>query len=147
MNTFNIKVKTTNFSPFSGLNVYGSINGGSLIDGMAAPLSFYYPSSAFGGTIDLKKYYVGNELDIPHSVFFKNDGTKMYVLGVQSNFIPSQTPTPTPTITPTIGGPVSPTPTPTPTQTPTSGGPVWILESGTWSDTGIWIDTKNWKDS
>ena len=88
MTTYNIKVTGTNYSPFNSLCAYDVYDGGYFIDPMAAPLSFYYGSSAIGGKESV--FHNGNfsvftqELS-PQSLFFKSDGYKMFVLGTISD--------------------------------------------------------------
>jgi hypothetical protein len=78
------------------------------------------------------------------------------------------TPTPTPTLppTPTITPSVTPTNTVTPSFTPTNTvtpsftptqtmtptptltrNAVWLLDTGFWDDSGIWVDTKSWTEN
>ena len=71
----------TNFFPFSGMDVDGVIDGGVLLDPLAFPFSFYYPSSAIGGTINFKEHSVQDDEQEPQALFLKNDGSKLYVLG------------------------------------------------------------------
>ena len=51
MSSLTIVVTGTNISPFSASNFDDTLNGGYLIDPMAVPLSFFYPTSVFGGEI------------------------------------------------------------------------------------------------
>ncbi len=50
MNAYNIKIKETEFTPFNSLCSCDVFDGGSFIDPMASPLSFFYPNTANGGT-------------------------------------------------------------------------------------------------
>jgi hypothetical protein len=42
MNTYNVKITGTNYSPYSSLSSFDVLDGGFLFDPLAAPLSFYY---------------------------------------------------------------------------------------------------------
>ena len=49
--TLTIIVTGTQISPFSASDTYNVLHGGYLYDPMASPLSFFYPTSVFGGEI------------------------------------------------------------------------------------------------
>ena len=51
MSTLTIVVTGTQISPFSASDTYNVLHGGYLYDPMASPLSFFYPTSVFGGEI------------------------------------------------------------------------------------------------
>lgn len=88
MTTYNIKVTGTNYSPFNSLCAYDVYDGGYFIDPMAAPLSFYYGSSAIGGNepvFHIANFNVSTQEFSPQSLFFKSDGYKMFVLGTISD--------------------------------------------------------------
>jgi sugar lactone lactonase YvrE len=84
MNTYTIKITGTRFSPYVSLSSIETYCGGDILDPMASPLSFYYPSSAIGGTENVTfsgSFSVSLQEFSPQSVFLKSDGRKMYVLG------------------------------------------------------------------
>lgn len=88
MTTYSIKVTGTKYSPFNSLCACDVYDGGSFLDPMAEPLSFYYGSSAIGGEESIS--YTGNfplstQEFSPQSLFFKSDGYKMFVLGTISD--------------------------------------------------------------
>lgn len=88
MNTYNIKLTSTNYTPYNFLPSCDVYNGGYIIDPMAAPLSFYYGTTANGGTTSVSysgSFSVFTQELSPQSVFFKSDGTKSYVLGTISD--------------------------------------------------------------
>ena len=88
MNTYNILINSTNFTPFEDLMSFDVLDGGYILDPMAAPSSFYYASTANGGTDVLSfsgNFSVYTQELSPQSLFFKSDGTKGYVLGTISD--------------------------------------------------------------
>jgi DNA-binding beta-propeller fold protein YncE len=84
MKTINIKVSGTQFTPYSALDLYDTIDAGYVLDPLAFPDTFSYAFSAVG-IIDptgytLKNFSVSSVNTFPQAVFFKSDGTKAYVL-------------------------------------------------------------------
>jgi len=77
MTSLTIVVTGTYISPFSASDTYDVLHGGYLIDPMAAPLSFFYPTSVFGGEIStiFSEYISGGETDISYDDLPENELT------------------------------------------------------------------------
>lgn len=75
MTSLTIVVTGTYISPFSASDTYDVLHGGHLIDPMAAPLSFFYPTSVFGGEIStiFTKYISGGETQISYDDLPENE--------------------------------------------------------------------------
>jgi DNA-binding beta-propeller fold protein YncE len=84
MKTINITVSGTNFTPYSALDLYDTIDGGYVLDPLAFPDSFSYSTSAVGIInsvgYTLKNFSISSVNTFPQGIFLKSDGTKAYVL-------------------------------------------------------------------
>lgn len=88
MNTYNITITATRVSPFSGLNLYDSLDGGHFIDPFANPLSFYYPVTSYGNILEssniiyTSKYLSASAQELfIQDLFFNDSGQHVYVIG------------------------------------------------------------------
>lgn len=75
MTSLTIVVTGTSISPFSTSDTYDVLHGGYLIDPMAVPLSFFYPTSVFGGEIStiFSEYISGGKTDIAYDDLPENE--------------------------------------------------------------------------
>lgn len=75
MTSLTIVVTGTSISPFNTSDTYDVLHGGHLIDPMAAPLSFFYPTSVFGGEIStiFSEYISGGETTISYDDLPENE--------------------------------------------------------------------------
>ena len=75
MSTLTIVVTGTYLSPFSASDVYQTLHGGYLYDPMASPLSFFYPTSVFGGEIStiFSEYLSGGETNVSYKDLPENN--------------------------------------------------------------------------
>jgi len=73
MNSYNIKITETEFTPFNSLCSCNVLDGGSFIDPMASPLSFFYSNTANGGTESVSfsgEYSFYSQDTYPQRLFF-----------------------------------------------------------------------------
>jgi hypothetical protein len=75
MSSLTIVVTGTYLSPFSASDTYNVLHGGYLLDPMASPLSFFYPTSVFGGEIAtiFTEYLSGGQTELAYDDLPENE--------------------------------------------------------------------------
>ena len=75
MTSLTIVVTGTYLSPFSASDTYNVMHGGYIIDPMASPFSFFYPTSVFGGEIAtiFTQFISGGETKISYDDLPENE--------------------------------------------------------------------------
>ena len=84
MKTINITISGTDFTPYSALDLYDTMDAGYVLDPLAFPETFSYTTTAAGIKnsvgYTLKNFSISSVNTFPQGIFLKSDGTKAYVL-------------------------------------------------------------------